>query len=424
MGYEKTTLANGMRVISNSMPHTQSVSTILYYGVGSRYEEDRVAGISHFIEHMVFKGTSKRPTAKEISEAIEGVGGVLNASTGRETTNYWAKVAKQHFPLAFDVLSDMLLNPKFDPNEVEKERKVIIEELHATLDSPPELVNELINHVIWDKQPVGRDIGGNDETVGGISREDLLDFMKKFYLPSDMVISVAGNLTHDNLVRQVEETLGQLPTGERPLPLPTQHIDSTEPRLQIHFKETEQANLCLAVPGLNYADPKRYILAMLDTIMGSGMSSRLFQQIREEQGLAYTVESYANQLSDTGAWIVYSGVDPERIDQTITAIIGELDKIRQERVPETELTKAKEFNKGRMLLSLENTQAVASWAGGQELLLNRILTVEEVVEQIEAVTTEQILEMAQELFQVEKLRLAVVGPYENQDDHFRALLKF
>jgi predicted Zn-dependent peptidase len=163
---------------------------------------------------------------------------------------------------------------------------------------------------------------------------------------------------------------------------------------------------------------------MLDTIMGSGMSSRLFQQIREEQGLAYTVESYASQLSDTGAWIVYSGVDPERIDETITAIIGELNKIRQDRVPETELTKAKEYNKGRMLLSLENTQAVASWAGGQELLLGRILTVEEVVEQIEAVTTEQILEMAQELFQFEKLRLAVVGPYEKQDDRFRALLKF
>src|SRR6476661_7730655 len=178
MGYVKTQLKNGVRVITNSMPHTQSVSTILYYGVGSRYEDDRVAGISHFIEHMVFKGTTKRPTAKHISEAIEGVGGVLNASTGREITNYWAKVPKTHFNLSFDVLSDMLLHANFDPAEVEKERKVIIEELHQTLDSPPDLVNEDINQVLWGEQAVGRDIGGSDATVGGISREDLLNYMK------------------------------------------------------------------------------------------------------------------------------------------------------------------------------------------------------------------------------------------------------
>jgi len=424
MGYDKTTLKNGVRVITNSMPHTQSVSTILYYGVGSRYEEDRIAGISHFIEHMVFKGTSKRPTAKDISEAIEGVGGILNASTGRETTNYWAKVARNHFPLAFDVLSDMLLHANFDPNEIEKERKVIIEELHATLDSPPDLVNEIISEVIWGQQPVGRDIGGSDATVGQISREDLLTYMKKFYLPSDMVVSVAGNISHEDVLKRVEETLGQLPSGERPKASPAQHLNGDNPRLKIHFKETEQTNLCLAVPALHYSDPRRYILSMLDTIMGSGMSSRLFQQIREEHGLAYTVESYSSQLSDTGAWIVYSAVDPERIDDTITAIIRELNELRQERVPETELTKAKEYNKGRMLLSLENTQAVASWGGGQELLLDRILTVEEVVEQIEAVTTEQIQDMAQELFRPEKMRLAVVGPYQNQDERFRDLLKF
>ncbi len=424
MGYEKVTLKNGVRVITNTMPHTKSASTIFYYGVGSRFEPERIAGISHFIEHMVFKGTPKRRTAKDISEAIEGVGGVLNASTGRETTNYWAKVASTHFPLAFDVLSDMLLNAAFDQNEIEKERKVIIEELHATLDSPPELVNEIINEVIWGKTPVGRDIGGNDETVGRINREDLLGYMHKFYLPSDMVVSVAGNVSHEDVVKRVEETLGKLPSGERPRPTPAQFLNGGEPRVQIHNKETEQANLCLAVPALNYSDPRRYILSMLDSILGSGMSSRLFQQIREEQGLAYTVESYSSQLSDSGAWIVYSGVDPDRIDDTITAIIGEMDKVRQERVPETELTKVKEYNKGRMLLSLENTQAVASWAGGQELLLGRILTVEEVVENIEAVTSQQVQEMAQELFQPAKLRLAVVGPYENQEDRFKALLKF
>ncbi|MBN9391389.1 MAG: insulinase family protein [Chloroflexi bacterium] len=423
MGYEKTQLKNGVRVITNAMPHTQSVSTILYYGVGSRYEEDRIAGISHYIEHMVFKGTKKRPTAKEISEAIEGVGGVLNASTGREITNYWAKVPKENFELSFDVLSDMLLNANFDPAEIEKERKVIIEELHQTLDSPPDLVNEDINAVLWGAQPVGRDIGGSDETVGGITREDLLTYMKQYYLPADMVVSVAGNIQHDEVVKLVEDTLGQLPAGERPVARPAKTLEGG-PLVHVYFKETEQANLCLAVPSLNYTDPRRYILSMMDTIMGSGMSSRLFQEIREERGLAYTVDSYTNQLSDTGAWVIYSGVDPDNIDDTIRAIVDELKKLRDEKVPEAELEKAKKYNKGRMLLSLEDTRSVASWAGGQELLLDRILTVEEVVHFIDAVTVDQIHELAQEMFKPENLRLSVVGPYKDQDDRFRELLKF
>jgi predicted Zn-dependent peptidase len=422
MGYDKTTLKNGVRVISNTMPHTQSVSTILYYGVGSRYEDDRIAGISHFIEHMVFKGTQKRPTAKDISEAIEGVGGILNASTGREVTNYWAKVPKTHFRLAFDVLSDMLLNANFDPLEIEKERKVIIEELHQTLDSPPDLVNEIINQVIWGDQAVGRDIGGSDATVGGISRDDLLGYLRSYYLPADMVVSVAGNIEHDDVVKLVEDTLGQLPAGERPNAKGAKALEGG-PRLSIYNKDTEQANLCLAVPALCYTDDRRYVQAIMDTVMGSGMSSRLFQEIREQRGLAYTVDSYSSQLSDTGAWIVYSGVDPDNIDETIKAILGEMDKLRQERIPEAELIKAKEYNKGRMLLGLEDTRAVASWAGGQELLMDRILTVEEVVERIEAVTSEQIHELAHEIFTPENLRLSVVGPYENQDDRFRELLK-
>lgn len=422
MGYDKTTLKNGVRVVTNSMPHTQSVTTILYYGVGSRYEQDRVAGISHFIEHMVFKGTKKRPTALQISEAIEGVGGILNASTGHETTNYWAKVPKTHFNLSFDVLSDMLLEPNFDSNEIEKERKVIIEELHETFDNPDALVSELISEVIWGNQPVGRDIGGSDETVGGISREDLLEYMHTHYVPSDMVVSVAGNIQHDDVVKMVEDTLGQLPSGTRPVAAPAKALD-TGARLKVYKKDTEQANLCLAVPALDYNDPKRYVLTMLNGILGSGMSSRLFQEIREERGLAYTVGSYSMMLSDTGAWVVYGGFTPERIDDTIKAILVEMDKIRQEPVSAAELTKIKEYNKGRMMLSLENTQSVASWGGGDELLQGKIHTVEEIVEQIEAVTPQQIQELAQELFRGDKLCLAVVGDYENKDDHFAELLK-
>ncbi len=423
MGYEKTQLNNGVRVITNAMPHTQSASVILYYGVGSRYEEDRIAGISHFIEHMVFKGTAKRPTGKDISEAIEGVGGVINASTGREVTSYWAKVPKTHFGLAFDVISDMLLNSNFDPTEMEKERKVIIEEIHATLDSPGDLVDEVINNVIWGEQPVGRDIAGSDATVTGITRDDMLTYMKKYYLPADMVVSAAGNLTHEQVLKVVEGTLGQLPAGERPIAGPAVALNGG-PRQSIFYKDTEQANLVLGVPALHYSDPRRYIQSVMDMIMGGGMSSRLFQEVREERGLAYSVGSYSVQMSDTGAWLVYGGVDPENIDETMTAILGVMDKMRQERVLENELHKIKEYYKGRTLLGLEDTRAVASWAGGQELLMDRIMTVEEVVAQIEAVTADQVLELAQELFQHDRLRLAVVGPYKDEDDRFRELLKF
>jgi predicted Zn-dependent peptidase len=422
MGYEKTTLKNGVRIITNYLPHTQSVSSILYYGVGSRYEPDKIAGISHFIEHMVFKGTNKRPTAREISEAIEGVGGIINASTGTEVTNYWAKVAAPHFPLAFDVISDMLLNSRFDPAEIEKERTVIIEEIHASLDSPAEIVGELINKVVWGEQAVGREIAGDDATVGGITRDDMLGYMKTHYLPSDMVLSVAGNVDHQTVLKMAEESLGQLPGGERPTAASATALNGG-PRLAVHHKDTEQANLCIAVPALAYNSPDRYIQSMLSTILGGGMSSRLFQEVREERGLAYSVGSYSHMLSDTGAWIVYAGVDPEKTDETITAILKVLAEIRQTRVPETELTKVKEYNKGMMLLGLENTQRIASWAGDQELLLGRILSVEEVVEKIDAVTLDQVQAMAQNLFKPENLRMAVVGPYENQDDHFMNLLK-
>ena len=412
MGYEKTTLPNGVRIVTNTMPHTRSVTTIINYGVGSRYEEAHLSGISHFIEHMIFKGTTKRPTAAEISEAIEGVGGITNASTGRETTSYWAKVADKDFNLAFDVLTDMLLNSNFDPDEIEKERKVIIEELNSTLDSPPDLVNEIINEVVWGNTPVGRDIGGTEATVSTIGRDDLLRYMKHLYLPGSIVVSVAGNIEHARVVEMVAATLGALESGTHPEATAAHPLEDGA-SVRLVSKETEQTNLCLAVPALPYDHPQRYVLALLDTILGGGMSSRLFQEIREKRGLAYTVESYASQLSDTGAMIIYAGVDPERADETIEAIIGELRRIATEPIPATELRKAKEYNKGRMLLGLEDTRSVASWAASQELLLNRIYTPEEVVVQLEAVTGDDITALATELFAPGKMRLAIIGPHDD-----------
>ncbi|MCL5959033.1 MAG: insulinase family protein [Chloroflexi bacterium] len=418
--YDRTVLDNGTRVVTSPMPHTHSASVVIYFAVGSRYETDEIGGMSHFIEHMLFKGTRKRPTARDISEAIEGVGGIINAGTGKEYTLYWIKVASRHLPLAMDVLSDMVLNSTLEPEEVERERRVIIEEINMNLDSPSDLVNDLIDEVIWGRQAIGRNVAGTRESVSQITREDLLSYMNRYYTSKDAVISVAGNIDRDEILAQIYSMFGAIPAAASPV-APKAASRQRKPRARVHFRETEQANLCLGVPALPYTDPDRFTLNLLDTILGEGMSSRLFLQVRERQGLAYSVHSYTSQYHDVGSTIVYAGVDPARIDKSIKAILNELRKMREDPVPPQELTKAKEYSKGRMLLSLEDTRGVATWGGGQELLLGRILTPEEVTEIIDSVTADDILRVAQRIFVEDKLSLAVVGPYREEERFFNLL---
>lgn len=402
------------------MPHTPSVTIGFFIGVGSRYEPDEEGGISHFIEHMLFKGTAKRPTAREIAVAIEGVGGVLNGSTGQELSTYWAKVAQQHLPLSLDVIADMLLHSRFDPVEVEKERRVIIEEINLTRDTPDDLVSLLLNELVWPHHPLGRDVAGTRESVAGMHREEMLSYLRRHYGPETTVIAVAGNVEHEAVVEQIAAQLGDWARGGASHYLPAMD-EQDEPRLRLQYKETEQAHLCLGVRGIPRTHPDRFILRLLNAILGEGMSSRLFLEIRERRGLAYAVHSYLNYLHDTGMVGVYAGVDPGRIGQAIEAIMAEWDKLRGERVTEGELAKAKEFVKGRLLLQMEDSAAVASWLGGQELLEGKILTVEEVLEIIDAVTAKEVQRVAQGLLVGERLNLAVVGPFP-EEDRFRELL--
>jgi predicted Zn-dependent peptidase len=409
---EKTVLANGVRVLSYPMPHVRSASMILTYNIGSRYETDEHAGISHFIEHMVFKGTPTRPAPEQIAEEIEGVGGILNAYTSREQTGYWAKVPSTHFARAFAVLADMLRNSLFPPTEVEKERDVIIEEIRASEDDPTDLVGELSNRLIWDEQAVGRSIAGSEESVGRIDRAAMLAYLGAHYVPANLVISVAGNVTHAEVVRQAEALFGDLAAGA-PATIDPAQFRQAAPRAALLTRPDKQANLMLTTPGLSYHDARRYVQRTLDVILGSGMSSRLFVEIRERRGLAYAVGSYFNQLADVGNGAVYVGVDPGKAEETVEAVIGELHKLRDIAVPADELARAKEFRKGRILMSLEDSQALASWLSSNEILYGDVPTPEEVTARIDAVTIGDVQGLARDLFTPARYGLAVVGPYDD-----------
>ncbi len=418
--YQKTTLDNGLRVITAAMPHTRSVSICIFIGVGSRYETELQAGVSHFIEHLLFKGTPKYTTAREISEAIERVGGILNGGTDKEITIYWCKVAQPHFHLALDVLADMLLHAKFDPADIENERQVIIEEINMGKDSPPQLVNMLIDELLWPSHPLGRDIAGNKESVAAITRDMMLDYLAHQYLPDNTVTSIAGALEQQEMAAAVGQALGKWAAGQ-PHSGYSAYRERKFPRLRIEGKDTEQAHLCLALSGLSLLHPKRYTLDLLNVILGEGMSSRLFTEIRDRLGLAYSIHSYVEHFLDTGSVTIHAGVEPKNLQVAIRAILEQLSLLK-EPVPESELTKAKELTKGRLLLRMEDSRSVAGWAGGQEILTGSILSVDQVTSIIDAITAEELKGLAQELLIDSQLRLAVVGPVA-EDEPLENLLK-
>jgi predicted Zn-dependent peptidase len=418
--FQKTTLDNGLRILTQAMPHTRSVSALFLVGVGSRYEADTESGTTHFIEHMVFKGTDKRPTAHKIAEAIEGVGGIFGAGTGRETTVFWAKVAELHLPIALDVLVDMLRNARFDAKELDREAQVIIEEINLSLDTPSDLVHMLAYDQLWPGHPLGRDIAGTRESVVTLKRDALLDYMARHYGPNRTVISLAGNLEHEDVVARLVEYLGDWqPTDAISFAsAPDSHATL---RFNVHSRETEQAQVRISVPGLPLSHPDRFVLRLLNTVLGGGMSSRLFQEIRERRGLAYSVDAFAEALLDTGVVGMYAGVSPEQATTAVSALLAEWDRLRQEPVSEDELHKAREYLKGRMLLALEDSAAYASWWGRQEVRDQPLESPDEVVSRLDAVTPEAIQSLSQTLFQEDKLNLVVLGPFQSETPFLSAL---
>jgi len=395
----------------------------MIFTVGSRYETRSQAGISHFIEHMLFKGSQHYPTARHISEAIEGVGGVFNGSTDKELTMYTARVPGEQLSTVMEVLADMVRRPILDPVELEKERSVIIEELSSTRDDPQEWVGLLIDETMWPGLPLGRDDAGFIETVSRLQQQDLLHYLNEYYRPDSLIISVAGNIDAGQVIALTERLFGNWEAGTR-----KSWGESLPPRdavpVAVIQKETEQANICLGTLGIAYTSPDYYAFMLTNAILGEGMSSRLFQAIREEQGLAYDIGSYFNSYAETGNFVVSAGVDPAQIEPALRAIIGELTRISQQPVPEDELNRIKAYIRGSIILGLEGTAQVASWLGTQEYSRGRIIPLDDLVAKIDAVTADDIQRLAQSCFAPEWRRLAVIGPYESGSaEHFAKLLK-
>ncbi|HEX79060.1 MAG TPA: insulinase family protein, partial [Dehalococcoidia bacterium] len=387
----------------------------------SRYESNKIAGVSHFIEHLLFRGTEKRPTAKEISEAIEGMGGIINGGTDKETTVYWCKVARHHFPLALDVLVDMILHPRLAFEDIEKERQVIIEEIKMSYDSPQQRVGLLVEELLWHNHPLGRDIAGSEESVSAISRRAMLSYLKRHYLPGEMVVSIAGGLEHKESVEAADRALGDWLGGVKP-PVYKPYKERIIRGLRIERRDIEQAHICLALPGLSLFDPQRFVLDLLNIVLGEGMSSRLFCEVRDRLGLAYSIGSFVEHLADTGSVTVYAGIKPKNLPMALRVILEQLRRFREEAVPDLELSKAKEFVKGRMLLRMEDSRNVAGWIGGQEVLTRQILDIDQVIAIVDAITADEIMGLARELLLADRLRLAVVGPID-EDESLAELLE-
>ena len=419
--YQKTVLDNGLRIVTATMPHTHSASICIFVGVGSRYESEQKGGVSHFIEHMMFRGTRKRPTAREISEAIEGVGGTLNAGTDKEMTVYWCKVAQHHFGQSLDVLADMLLHSRFDSQDIEKERQVIMEEISMSYDSPAQRVGLLIDELLWPAHPLGRDVAGSKPSVTSITSKDMFSYLKAHYLPAGTVVSVAADIEHQEVVNAVSRVLGGW-SRRTCRPGYAAYKERLAERLRIEIRDIEQAHLCLALPGLSLFHPKRFTLDLLNVILGEGMSSRLFSEIRDRLGLAYSIYSFVEHFLDSGSITVYAGVEPKNLPVAIEAILEQLDQLK-ETVSELELTKAKELFKGRLLLRMENSRNVAGWIGAQETLVGRIFSVEEVVSLIDAITADDLQQLVQELMLDNRLRVAIVGPASSYYEPLEELLK-
>jgi predicted Zn-dependent peptidase len=402
-------LDNGMRVVTTPVPTAQSVSVNLFVGIGSRGEDRRTNGLSHYMEHMLFKGTQRRPDAIVIAEAIEGAGGVLNAYTSKELTCYWNQVPFDRLPLAMDVLADMYRNSVLAQEEIDRERSVVQQEIRRSFDQPGAWASELLSRATFGDQPVGWPIAGTIETVGAMMRGDFVRHVDTYYVPSNTVLSVAGNTTHEEVLRHAEQLFGDLPARAAPAS-PAAAPDFAPERVVVETREIAQCNMGISLHALSRNDPDRYPLMVLNTVLGRGMSSRLFKEVRERRGLAYSVGSGVSRYNDVGAMSVSAGVTLEHLEEATRVIIAELLRLTSEPVGEEEITKARDFSTGNFRLGLESTMALAQRAGEQLLMTGEIEPIEDVVSAIAAVTPADIQRVAQRLFRPGGFAMAVVGP--------------
>ena len=409
----KTVLDNGIRVLTNRMPHVHSISMGVWANVGARDETSDENGLSHFIEHMIFKGT-KRRTSYQIAKEFDAIGGHSNAFTSMENTCYHAKVMDTHLTTMVDILSDIFLNSVFDPKEFEKERPVIFQEIGMIEDNPEDYIHVLSGNAFWGENPLGRSIIGSRENITRFNAKILKKFFQRFYQPERIVISASGNLSHDafvNLIRKAFESIH--PSNSFPERItPTGRFN-----IHLHHRKLEQVHVCIGTKGLAIADPKRYAFSLLNTILGGNMSSRLFQEIRERRGLAYSIYSFISSHVDTGMFGVYIAVDPKTSLKSTELILREMRKLKEMRVDPTDLNNAKEYTKGGLLLAAESVDNHMVRLAQNEIHFGRQIPLKSVIDEIEMVTGDEIIDLARYLYQSEQLALTMLGPVSDKKSY-------
>lgn len=420
--YQKSKLKNGVRVITVPLKSTKTVTVLVIVGTGSKNENEKNRGISHFLEHMFFKGTEKRPTALDISKELDGVGGVYNAFTGKEHTGFWIKADNKHCDLALEIVSDMLLNSKFSEEEIQKEKGTIIEELNMYMDTPMMFVSSLFENLLYANQPLGYDQLGNKKTITSIKRSDFVKYYNNYYISNGIVVAVAGNFNREKINGKIAKYFGFASKKRIVKELKT-YDRQNRPEIFLKYKKTDQTHLCLGARGYNLYHKDRYALDILSVILGGNMSSRLFISVREKRGLAYYIETSNEKYKDVGYLATQAGVNNEKCAQAIKIILQEYKKTGMEKISREEIDKAKNYLRGRMMISLESSDAMAGFAAIQEMDAGKILTPGEKLARIDAVTADDLQRVANDVFTDDKLNLALIGPFKNKE-MFEKILKF
>jgi predicted Zn-dependent peptidase len=418
--FQLDTLPNGLRILTAPMESAQSVTCAIMLAAGSRYETPETNGIAHFAEHMFFKGTERRPAARDISKEIDAIGGEFNAFTGKEYTGYYVRCAAESRDVALDVLVDMLRHSKFDPDEIEREKGVIVEEMNMYFDTPRDFISGVYEELLYGDQPLGWDIIGRKETVRGATRDTFMSYVDHWYRPSRMVVGIGGKLG-DGLHERIEELLGDMEEAETGEPEPVRLALNGDARVKVHTKASDQAHICLGVHSYPLKHPDRYVLQVLSTILGGGMSSRLFTEVRERRGLAYYVYGLNHSYTDAGSLYAQAGVDINRIDDAVSTIAAELRMIAEDAVPEDELEKGRSFAKGRFVLQLETSQGLIMFGLRREVLEGKTPDPEDILAELDKVTAEDVQRVARDLIERGGLNLAVIGPFDDAD-RFESLL--
>ena len=415
--YHKAVLKNGIRLITAPLKETQTFSLLVLVKVGSRYETAAIGGMSHFVEHMMFKGTKRRPNTLALSKELDGIGAEYNAFTGKDVTGYYIKADASHAPLAVDMLSDMLTSSKLDETELNKEKGVIAEEINMYEDNPIMYVEAMLEEIMFGGNPLGWQIAGERETVKAVTRQKMLAYKNKHYTGKNIVIALAGNFD-DKIIKLLDKPFAFAPGQANKFT--KIKITQKQPRLKLMFKETEQVQVALGLPAYSYSNPKIYPLQLLSVILGGNMSSRLFINVRERKGLAYFIRSWANVYEDTGSLTIQAGLDKNRIELALNTIIDELKKITKG-VSSAELQRAKDFIAGKTALDLEESMAIAQFYGSQEIMTGKIMTPAQKLAKIKAVTRADIARTAKEVINLKRLNLAVIGPFKDEKKFIRLL---